>query len=149
MSGFLGQILGSLAGGATGNEAGQVGAQPGAPQMGALAGVLRQVLVTNGGVAGLVSQFEAAGLGAHVQSWVGDGANQPVTPAQIGQVFSDDQLAQWADQAGTTPDKMRAVLAEALPHAVDHATPEGMVPQSGAVPDLTGLVGRLFAQRPG
>jgi len=143
MSGFLGQILGSLMGSGTGGEAGQ-----GAVQPTALAGVLRQVLVTNGGVAGLVSQFQAAGLGPHVQSWVGDGANQPISPEQIGQVFSDDQLARWAEQAGTTPDKMRAVLAEALPHAVDHATPEGMVPQSGAVPDLSGLVGRLFGAPP-
>ena len=34
-----------------------------------------------GGVQGIVAQMESQGLGATVQSWVGTGANQPLTPA--------------------------------------------------------------------
>lgn len=36
-----------------------------------------------GGLGGLVSSFEQAGLGRIVQSWIGTGANQPVSPQQI------------------------------------------------------------------
>src|SRR5690242_12414271 len=133
MSGFLGQMLGSI-------MAGQQGGQPNA-----IAGILQQVLASNGGgVAGLISRFEAAGLGAHAQSWVSDGENMPVSAGQIGQVFSPEQLQGWASQAGTTPDKLQAVLAEALPHAVNHVTPGGQIPEANATPDLSSLMSRFF-----
>lgn len=132
MSGILGQLLGSVMGG---QQAGQPNA---------IAGILQQVIASNGGVSGVISRFQGAGLGDRVQSWVGTGQNMPVSADQVGQAFPDSQLQQWADQAGTTPDKMKAVLAEALPHAIDHATPGGEVPPPGTTPDLSGLVGRLF-----
>jgi uncharacterized protein YidB (DUF937 family) len=133
MSGFLGQMLGSIMGG-------QQGSQPNA-----IAGILQQVLASDGGgVSALVSRFEAAGLGAHAQSWVSEGENMPVSAEQVGQVFSPDQLQGWASQAGTTPDKLQAVLAEALPHAVNHVTPGGQVPEANAMPDLSALMSRFL-----
>ncbi|MBS0559111.1 MAG: DUF937 domain-containing protein, partial [Proteobacteria bacterium] len=79
MSGILGQILGSVLGG---KQDGQSGGSP-------LAGILQQVLQSNGGgLAGIVSQFEAAGLGDVVRSWIGTGANAPVSGEEIGRVFA-------------------------------------------------------------
>jgi uncharacterized protein YidB (DUF937 family) len=133
MSGFLGQILGGIMGG-------QQGGQPNA-----IAGILQQVLASDGGgVNTLVSRFQTAGLGAQAQSWVAEGDNMPVSGAQIGQVFSPEQLQGWASQAGTTPDKLQAVLAEALPHAVNHVTPGGQIPEANAMPDLSSLMSRFF-----
>jgi uncharacterized protein YidB (DUF937 family) len=142
MSGILGQILGSMLSGQAQGQAAASGAQPGAP---ALMGILQQVLSANGnGLGSLVSQLQGAGLGSQVGSWVGNGTNQPVTPDQIGQVFSADQITGWAAEAGTTPEAMRQVLAEALPHAVDHVTPAGAVPAQDAVPDFSALLGKLL-----
>ncbi len=132
MSGLFGQILGNMMGG---QQAGQPAA---------IAGILQQLLASNGGVAGVVSRFEAAGLGGNAQSWVSTGENQPISADHIGQVFPSEQINAWATQAGTTPDKLSAVLAEALPHAVDHLTPGGQVPAPDAVPDLSSLVSRFF-----
>jgi uncharacterized protein YidB (DUF937 family) len=133
MSGFLGQMLGSIIGG-------QQGGQPTA-----ITGILQQLLASDGGgVASLVSRFQAAGLGTQAQSWVAEGDNMPVSAGQIGQVFSPEQLQGWANQAGTTPDKLQAVLAEALPQAVNHVTPGGQVPEANAMPDLSSLMSRLF-----
>jgi uncharacterized protein YidB (DUF937 family) len=133
MSGLVNQILGGLMGGAQGN------------QSTALTGILQQVLSSDGGgVASVISRFEAAGLGSHAQSWVSTGENMPVSADQIGKVFSAEQIQGWAAQAGTTPDKMCVVLAEALPHAVDHVTPNGQVPEPNAMPDLSSLIGRFF-----
>lgn len=133
MSGMLGQILGGLMGG------GGVGGQGGA-----LGPILRQVLGggSGGGLGGLLSRFQSAGLGPQAQSWVGPGENQPISPDQVGQVFSPEQISSWASQAGTTPDAMRQVLAQALPHAVDQMTPGGQVPAQSA--DLSGLLGSLL-----
>jgi uncharacterized protein YidB (DUF937 family) len=132
MSGFLGQVLGGLLGGQAQG------------QSSALAGILEQVLSGSGGLGGLVSQFQRAGLGDAVQSWVGAGQNQPVSPEQIGQVFPPDQVDRWAAEAGTTPDRIQAVLAQALPHAVDRATPNGRLPEPGGMPDLSGIIGQLL-----
>jgi len=133
MSGIVGQLLGNFLGGERQG------------QSGGLVAILQQVMASNGGgVSALVSRFEAAGLGSQAQSWVGTGQNQPVTPEQIDQVFPAEQIQGWAEQAGTTPDKLRAVLAEALPHAIDHATPGGQVPPADAMPDLSGLLTRLM-----
>jgi uncharacterized protein YidB (DUF937 family) len=81
MSGIVNQILGGLMGGAQGN------------QSTALTGILQQVLSSNGGgVASLMSRFEAAGLGSHAQSWVSTGENMPASADQIGKVFSAEEI---------------------------------------------------------
>lgn len=131
MSGIVNQLLGNFFG----------GDKQGQPD--AIVGMLRQVLTSEGGISALVSKFEAAGLGSEAKSWVGTGANQPITPEHIDQVFSAEKLQTWAAAAGTTPDKLRTVLAEALPQAVDHATPDGQVPSAGGMPDLSGLLSRF------
>jgi len=137
MSGLLGQIIGGVLG----------GGQQGQPS--AIAGILHQVLAAQdgkggGGVADLVSRFQAAGLGQQAQSWVGTGANQPISGNDIEQVFSPQQVQDWAQQAGTTPDAMKAVLAQALPHVVDHMTPGGQIPSQSQTPDLSSLLGSLL-----
>ena len=81
-----------------------------------------------GGLPALLAQMENAGLGAEVQSWVGHGENLPVTPEQLGTVFPREQVEAWAREAGTTPEAVLKLLAEALPELVHHATPEGAVP---------------------
>jgi uncharacterized protein YidB (DUF937 family) len=137
MSGLIGQLLGNILG----------GQQQGGSA--AIAGVLQQVLTANGGgVASLISRFEAVGLGSQAQSWVSTGQNMPVSADQIGNAFSGEEIQRWATQAGTTPDKLRAVLAEALPHAVDHVTPAGQVPPPDAMPDLASLVSRFLGSAP-
>ena len=136
MGGFFGQALGSLLGSAQGAQG--------------LPGILTQVLgATEGGTGGglpmLISTLENAGLGAHVQSWIGGGENMPVSAEQIASAFPAEKLQAWAQQAGTTPEALSQILAQALPHAVDHATPDGQVPAEGTpVPDLAGVVARLF-----
>lgn len=109
----------------------------------AMTDILQQILSQSGGVSGLISRFQQAGFGDHVQSWMG-GDHLPISGNHIGQVFTDDEINQWASQAGTDPDRMRTVLAEALPHAIDHATPNGEVPAQNTAPDLTSLIGRFF-----
>jgi uncharacterized protein YidB (DUF937 family) len=120
MSGFLGTIMNSLMGGAAG-AAGGAGA-------GAMGGVLQQVLASQGGMGGLVQKFQQNGMGDHVQSWVGNGANMPVSGDQVGQMFSPQQIEGWAQSAGLPVASFLPMLAQVLPHAVDQATPGGQHP---------------------
>jgi uncharacterized protein YidB (DUF937 family) len=45
--------------------------------------VVNGLIEKHGGVQGLVKQFEQQGLGATVRSWVGPGANEPISPDQV------------------------------------------------------------------
>jgi uncharacterized protein YidB (DUF937 family) len=54
---------------------------------------------TVGGLGGLLSSFEQAGLGHIAQSWVGNGPNQPVSSQQLRTIFGDDQVQTMARQA--------------------------------------------------
>ena len=105
MSEFLGQMMGGLA-----------------QMLGIMQGA------AGGGLTGIVAQLENAGLTEKVRSWVGHGENIPVTPEELRAAFDDHQLEDWARQAGTTPEALLKVLAEALPKVVDHATPAGRLP---------------------
>jgi uncharacterized protein YidB (DUF937 family) len=141
MSGIFGSLLGGFGG--TGVEG---------ALMASLPGILTQIVggaqgAAGGGLPALLQQHEAAGLGAHAASWVGQGPNIPVTGEQLGTVFPPEQVASWAQQAGTSPEQLLAVLSQALPHAIDHATPGGEVPPAEApLPEFAGLLGRLFGR---
>jgi uncharacterized protein YidB (DUF937 family) len=139
MSGIFGSILGSLM-------------SSGALQQ-ALPGILTQLVGTGQGMAGgglpaLLQQLETAGLGEQVRSWIGNGPNQPVSAGQLADALPPQQVQGMAAQAGTTPENLLEVLAHTLPHAVDHATPNGEVPPPDQAPqlDLGGLVGRMLGR---
>lgn len=84
----------------------------------------------HGGVQGLVHQFEQQGMGATVQSWIGDGANQPITAEQLQKVIGSDTIAQLAGKFGINPQEMLEKVAQALPAAVDKLTPNGVIPKA-------------------
>ena len=112
----LQSILGSVLGGGQAQQ----------PQQGGLGGMLGG----GGGLGGLLSQFQNAGLGNVAQSWVGTGPNQPVSPDQLHQVFGDQQVNQWAQQTNMQPHELLSQLSQYLPHAVDQMTPGGQVPSA-------------------
>jgi uncharacterized protein YidB (DUF937 family) len=52
---------------------------------GEMASVVNGLIEKHGGVQGIVKQFEQQGLGETVKSWVGTGANQPISDDQVHQ----------------------------------------------------------------
>jgi uncharacterized protein YidB (DUF937 family) len=101
---------------------------------GLLGGVVGAEMVTvvsgliekHGGVQGVVAQLEEQGLGGTVRSWVGNGANQPITADQIHQAFGSDTVKQLAAKVGMTPEDLAAKLSQILPQAIDKLTPGGV-----------------------
>lgn len=109
-----------------------------------LVGPLTQMLAS-GGLQNIVSQAEAAGLGHVVQSWIGGGQNLPITAQQLEAVLGSGVAQQLAAQVGIPADQIHNVLAQVLPHVVDHMTPGGQVPAAGAAaPDAAAVIGKLF-----
>lgn len=85
---------------------------------------------SHGGVQGVVSQLQASGLGEQVKSWVGTGANLPVSAAQIQQALGSGKVSELAAKFGLPADKISDFLSQHLPGAIDEATPGGQLPPS-------------------
>ena len=99
-----------------------------------------------GGLGGLLQQLQAAGLGEQVQSWVGHGANQPVSGDQLSAALGDDLMSQLAGQAGVPHAEAGSQLSQMLPEIINMLTPHGEVPTAGAggLGDLAGMLGGLL-----
>ncbi|MEP6897092.1 MAG: YidB family protein [Rhodanobacter sp.] len=124
---------------------------------GSLISVAGQLIEKAGGVQGLVSMLQQHGLGGAVQSWVGTGANQPVSGDQLGQALQSGGMGALVQEAagklGVDPSVMLNGLSHVLPHAVDHMTPDGQVPADAQgsgfnLGMLEGLAGKLLGGMP-
>lgn len=132
--GLLDSVLGNLMGGAAGGTSSPMGgvlynllgggqATAGMGQGGGMAG----------GLGGLMSQFEQAGLGHVAQSWVSNGPNQAVSPQQLQSVLGEQQVQGMASQAGMQPQDFLSQLSQHLPNAVHGMTPDGQLPDEGTM----------------
>jgi len=94
------------------------------------------------GLNGLAQQFENAGLGHLMQSWVGNGANLPITGDQIQQVLGNQFVQQFAAQHGIPLAAAAPMIAQILPQLVNHVTPNGQVPSQAEVQSaVAGIAG--------
>jgi uncharacterized protein YidB (DUF937 family) len=74
---------------------------------------------------GLVAALQKGGLGTQVQSWLGPGANLPVSEDQLKAVLGNAQLQEFARHLGLPVDETLKNLAQYLPDIVDKASPNG------------------------
>lgn len=92
-----------------------------------------------GGLGGLLQQFQQAGLGPQMQSWISTGQNMPIDLSQLAQVFGQSNLEQMASSVGMDSEQFGNQLSQLLPHVVDQATPNGSVPVGGIDDALASL----------
>jgi uncharacterized protein YidB (DUF937 family) len=74
---------------------------------------------------GLVAALQKGGLNAQVQSWLGPGANLPITEDQLKAVLGNAQVQEFARHLGLPVDATLKLLAQYLPDIVDKASPNG------------------------
>lgn len=137
---LLGSVLGSILGGSNspmGNVLSQIlggGAQGGfgGPGNGGMTGGgMPGGGIGGGGLGGVVEQLRQAGLSSQVDSWIGNGQNQPVSPHQLNNAFGEQQVNSWAEQSGMQPQDFLSQLSQHLPNAVNGMTPNGRLPDEG------------------
>ena len=85
---------------------------------------------SQGGLSAIVAKLQQAGFGDQVKSWIGTGQNLPITAEQLQQVLGSDTAKQLAARFNIPLDQLSKVLAQALPRAVDGASPNGTLPAS-------------------
>ncbi|HEY1474504.1 MAG TPA: YidB family protein [Pseudolabrys sp.] len=106
-----------------GSLGGMLGKVTAAAAPGLIAAVLAKTNL--GDMQGIVNQLQQGGLGAQVQSWLGNGSNMPVTPQQLQAALGDEHVKQIAEHFGVPVDQALKLLAEHLPATVDQASPDG------------------------
>jgi len=92
-----------------------------------MATVVNGLIEKHGGVQGIVSQLQQQGLGATVQSWIGNGPNQPISAEQVHQALSPQVLQELAAKTGLSTQDLAAKLSAILPQVIDKLTPNGKV----------------------
>ncbi len=132
--GLLDSITGAL-------SSGQAGAS-GTDITALMGGLLNSPQV--GGLQGLVQSFSQNGLGDIVQSWIGTGANLPITAQQIMSVLGG-HVQSLSASTGQSGEQLASLLSEHLPGLVDRLTPSGQLPEGNALSAglgaLKGLLG--------
>jgi uncharacterized protein YidB (DUF937 family) len=81
-----------------------------------------------GGLGGLVNKLQQGGLGDVVNSWVGSGQNQPVSPGQLGSALGPSIMKTVSQLTGISEDDLAKQLSQVLPGLVDKLTPNGKLP---------------------
>lgn len=106
------------------------GVAAGSEEESAVSGVLG-----DGGISGLMGKFDAGGLGDKMKSWIGKGENAPVSVGEIKSVLGSDQISAVAAKLGISSDEAASKIASVLPTVIDKLTPDGLVPDPGAIAD--------------
>lgn len=117
-----------------------------------LVSALSQMFGREGGTLDLgavVSKMQQVGLGSIVTSWLGKGANEPISPDAVTDLVSADKIQAFASQFGLSENIAKNAIASALPAMVDNASPDGsllddILGNLGGLGGLAGFVRKLI-----
>ena len=76
----------------------------------------------------LVQQFRGAGRSDAVDSWVAPGENRQVSPDDLSEVLTEQQISFLTRRTGLSRQELLKGLSDELPEAVDRLTPDGRLP---------------------
>lgn len=126
--GVLMSLLAARAGsGGLGGMLGNAGGGMGGAGQGGLGGLLGGASAT-GGLGALIEQFTQAGHGGAINSWIGNGQNQPIAPHDLGAALGPETVGQLSRQTGMGNSDLLSQLSQLLPGVVDQLTPQGRMP---------------------
>ena len=90
--------------------------------------------------ASLATKIASSGeLGNVLNSWLGDGANQAISPESILSLLGNSNVSDFASKVGTDSTTAASGLADMLPQVMDKASSGGSLLES--VGGLGGLMG--------
>jgi uncharacterized protein YidB (DUF937 family) len=96
--------------------------------LGALFGGSSAGKMLSGALGNLTNDLQNSGQGRVVQSWIGTGPNQAISPASIESALGSDTIDTLARQTGMNRDELLSAISQHLPSLVDRLTPNGRLP---------------------
>lgn len=100
--------------------------RPGAASAGQAAPSAPQA--SSGGLDVLINQFKQNGLEDVINSWIGTGQNQAVSPNQLREALGQKTINDLSRQSGAPQDDLLSQLSRYLPGVIDRLTPNGQLP---------------------
>ena len=82
----------------------------------------------SGGLDVLINQFKQSGLEDVINSWIGTGQNQAISPNQLRQALGQRTINDLSRQSGAPQDDLLSQLSRYLPSVIDKLTPNGQLP---------------------
>jgi uncharacterized protein YidB (DUF937 family) len=76
----------------------------------------------------LIDKFKQNGLEDVINSWIGTGQNQAISPNDLGQALGQKTVNDLSRQAGTPQEDLLSQLSRVLPGVIDRLTPNGKLP---------------------
>ena len=76
----------------------------------------------------LINQFKQNGLGDVINSWIGTGQNQAVSPNQLREALGQKTINDLSRHSGAPQDDLLSQLSRYLPGVIDRLTPNGQLP---------------------
>lgn len=143
--GLLDSLVGAAANAAFGDRSnpsqaqGQGGLGGIDPQI--LMGIVGMLMNQGGGLSGILAKLQQGGLGDAAASWVGTGANQPVSADALGSALGPDLMGMIAGQLGGNHQQAAGTMADLLPGLIDQLTPQGQMPADNGLGGLGALLG--------
>jgi len=109
---------------------------------------LEQLLPTQNGdidLGALIEKFTSNGdLMSLASSWLGDGANSPVSGDQIANVLGESNVSQFAEQLGMQPTEASNALSDVIPQIIDSSSEGGNLLEGSAASLVQGALKNFF-----
>jgi uncharacterized protein YidB (DUF937 family) len=115
-------------------------------KQGDLISTIMNLIGGQGGLNGLINQFNSKGLGDVISSWISTGENKPVSPNQIENVLDNNTINSITSKLGIEKNDLMGQLSNLLPQVVDKLTPDGKVPEGNILDKGMDLLGGLFGK---
>ena len=137
--GLLDQVIGAALG-SMGQSAQRQSAsgQPAQDQFSQIGAILASLLAPRPAAAGqqpqtggldvLIDQFKKNGFEDVINSWIGTGPNQAISPDQLRDALGQKRVSDLSRQAGTPQEDLLSQLSKYLPGIIDQLTPNGRLP---------------------
>jgi len=134
LDGALGNMMGGMIGGGKSNPmdamlGGMLGRMGGGQSAkgGMVLAAIMAMVQSSGGISGLLGKLKSSGLGDQAASWVGTGANAPVSAGQLKDALGGSAVTDLASKLGVDEHEAGESLASMLPEMVNQMTPNGKV----------------------
>lgn len=94
---------------------------------------------------GMLTVLQSGGLSRLAASWLGEGANEAISPDQLGAVLGRDKVAAAASELGTDEQTLLDGLTDTLPQMIDEASSGGsMLDSVGGLGGAMDMAKKLF-----
>lgn len=97
-------------------------------------------------ISGIIGQMnQSGGLASLAKSWLGDGANSAINPAQIMDIFGQEKISRFSETLAVGTEEATSGLSNVLPSLIDKSSSGGnLLESAGGLGGALNMAKKLF-----